>query len=69
MSDAGRAEREYYQTRDDAEIPMTDCPECDGDRNGCNWCDFTGTVELEICLLCNSYNCRCDADYERQADK
>jgi hypothetical protein len=69
MYDNGRAERSYYDTPEDNEIPTEDCPECEGKENGCDECDHTGTVEMQLCFLCNAYFCRCDSDYERHAEK
>ena len=65
MSDAGRAEREYYTPKDApvTDIPTMECPECDGAK--CEWCDYEGVVPVDECILCSSVNCRCDADTER----
>lgn len=66
MSAQGDAEREYYDPKPVSDIPTTDCPKCD--RHGCEWCDYEGIVEADLCELCNLYDCRCDANYDRTRD-
>jgi hypothetical protein len=69
VSDAGRAERNYYTPKD---APVTDmlteeCPRCEGEK--CDWCDFEGVIPIFECELCDCLPCQCDVRTEWEMDK